>query len=96
MRKITFIFFNFTRHTTSAPLSLTYLKALAELFIGAVLAVVDSVTEVRYKSLTELAREAVAPEDALLLVLTEPVARRTDQRLVAGGLARLRPVRERG
>ena len=46
MRKITFIFFNFTRNTTSAPLSLTYLKALAELFIGAVLAVVDSVTEV--------------------------------------------------
>ena len=46
MRKITFIFFNFTRNTTSAPLSLTYLKALTELFIGAVLAVVDSVTEV--------------------------------------------------
>ena len=71
------------------------MKALTELFIRAVLAVVDSVTEVRYKPLTELVREAVAPEYALLLVLTEPVARRTDQRLVAGGLARLRPVRER-
>ena len=73
------------------------MKALTELFIGAVLAVIDSVTEVGYKSLTELAGEAVTPEDALGLVVTQPVSRRTEQGLVPrvpGGLTWLRPVKE--
>ena len=73
------------------------MKALTELFIGAVLAVVDSVTEVGYKSLTELTGEAVTPENALSLVVTQPVSRRTEQGLVPavpGGLTWLRPLKE--
>ena len=73
------------------------MKALTELFIGAVLAVVDSVTEVRNKPLGQFVREAVAPEDALGLVVTQPVSRRTEQGLVPrvpGGLTWLRPVKE--
>ena len=61
------------------------MKALTELFIGAVLAVIDSVTEVGYKSLPLVLTEGVALENTLFGVLAEPVAIRTEVSVVSGG-----------